>query len=103
MLQFEKPNLDLNVLANFRPVSNLPFISKILDKTMLQLLQSLLDKNKVFKLFQSGFKKYNSTETALLKVLNDGLIAGDSGDSNHSFKYKKIKTVNGNNQNKTLK
>ncbi len=58
----------------------MPFISKILDKTMLQLLQSFLDKNKVFKLFQSGFKKYNSTETALLKVLNDGLIAADSGD-----------------------
>ncbi len=31
----KKPNLDLNVLANFRPVSNLPFISKILEKTVL--------------------------------------------------------------------
>lgn len=29
----KKPNLDLNVLANFIPVSNLPFISKILEKT----------------------------------------------------------------------
>ncbi len=76
----KKPNLDLNVLANFRPVSNLPFISKILEKTVLQQLQSFLDKNKVFELFQSGFKKYHSTETALLKVLNDVVISADSGD-----------------------
>ncbi len=40
----KKPNLDLNVLANFRPVSNLPFISKILEKTVLQQLLSFLEK-----------------------------------------------------------
>jgi len=77
----KKPNLDVHVVANFRPVSNLPFISKILEKVVLKQLLRFLDQNKVFELFQSGFKKYHSTETALLKVLSDVLLAADSGVS----------------------
>ncbi len=41
---------------------------------------SFLYTNNVFKLFQSGFKKYHSTENALLKVLKYVLISADSGD-----------------------
>ncbi len=39
-----KRNFDLNVLANFRLVSDLPFISKILEKAVLQQLLSFLEK-----------------------------------------------------------
>jgi len=34
----------------------------------------------IFEILQSGFKKYHSTETALLKVLNDVLVTCDSGN-----------------------
>ncbi len=76
----KKQNLDPTVLANFRPISILSFISKIWEKIVLQQLQGFLDDNMIFEIFQSGFKKNHSTETALLKVLNYILVTCDSGN-----------------------
>lgn len=47
----------------------------------MEQLQSHLELNSVFEEFQSGFRKYHSTESALLKVFNDILLSVDSGDS----------------------
>ena len=76
----KKPNLDSTVLSNFRPISKLPFISKILEKVVLLQLQEFLDNNSIFETFQSGFKALHSTESALLRVFNDLLITTDTGD-----------------------
>lgn len=77
----KKPSLDPTILSNYRPISNVSFISKILEKVVLEQLQSPLDLNSVFEEFKSGFRKHHIPESALLKVLNNILLSADSGDS----------------------
>ncbi len=56
----KKPKLDPCELANYRPISNLPFMSKILEKVVSAQLCSFLQKNDIYEEFQSGFRPYQS-------------------------------------------
>ena len=69
----KKTGLNQNDFKNFRPVSNLPFISKILEKVVLKQLQKHLRDNNFLEPNQSAYRKGHSTETAVLSVL-DGLL-----------------------------
>ena len=70
---FKKHGLDCNTLKNFTPVSNLPFVSKVLEKVVLSQLQEHLNDNNLFEVKQSACRKGHSVETAVLSVL-DGLL-----------------------------
>jgi len=61
------PNLDKEELKNYRPVSNLPFLSKILEMLFAKRLSS----HTLHDNLQSAYRTGHSTETALLGVHHD--------------------------------
>ena len=72
---------DKNVLKNYRPVSNLPFVSKVLERAVAKQLQNYLTVNNLHEPRQSAYRKHHSTETSLLCVQNDIVQAIDDRKS----------------------
>ena len=73
----KKPSLDIEKLSNYRPVSNLSFLSKVIERVVASRLTKYMSENKLSEPMQSAFRTGCSTETALLKVQNDILKAMD--------------------------
>jgi hypothetical protein len=71
----KKPSLDREQLKNYRPVSNLAFVSKVIEKAVAQQLNSHLQINALMEPMQSAYRAGHSTETALLSIQNDVLQA----------------------------
>ena len=62
------------IFKNYRPVSNLQFISKLTESAVAKQLQHHINMNNLFPSLQSSYRKFHSTESALLKVKNDILF-----------------------------
>ena len=67
----KKQGLDPEILKNYRPVANLSFISKIIEKTIAIQIHDHLINNDIVDNFQSAYKAGHSCETALLRVYKD--------------------------------
>ena len=64
--------LDLDLISkNYRPVSNLPFVAKIIEKSALPQFVQHLQQNGLYSTQNSAYKEYHSTETLLVKVYSD--------------------------------
>ena len=75
----KKPGLPKSELSNFRPISNLNTISKMLERLALARLSPHISISPSFCPLQSAYRKFCSTETALLKLTNDIMETIDSG------------------------
>ena len=76
---FKKPTLNRDDMKNYQPVSNLSFLSKILEKVVASRLNSHINSSHTSNDYQSAYRKFHSTETALLKIHNDILSSMDEG------------------------
>ena len=73
----KKASLDYEIFRNYRPVSNLMFLSKCCEKVVSSQLNHHLRVNNLEECFQSAYKAAHSTESALVRVHNDILCAID--------------------------
>ena len=69
-----------NDLNNYRPVTNLCFIAKILEKLVLSQVSSYLNSHNLYNACLSAYHPGHSTETALLKVVNDLFLSLNKGN-----------------------
>jgi hypothetical protein len=74
----KKPGLDTADMNNYRPESNLTFMSKLIERVVSSQLNEYLFANDLTPRFQSAYRKGYSTETALLRVLSDMLMAEEN-------------------------
>jgi hypothetical protein len=75
----KKEGLDADTLADYRPISNLHTISKIVERVYMARLVAHVRNSLNYNRFQSAFRRGHSTETALLRMLNDVYCTADNG------------------------
>ena len=73
----KKPHLDAADVKNYRPVSNLTFVSKVVERLVSGRLVGYLQENNLMPVEQSAYWRNHSTETALLRVISDLLNSMD--------------------------
>ena len=73
----KKTSLDSNELMNYRPISNLSFVSKLLERHIAADLRCYIDENTLLDPFQSAYRPRHSTETALVRIHDDIMQALD--------------------------
>ena len=77
----KKSSLPPNDLKNYRPVSGLGFISKLVERVVASQLNDHVSLNGLENVRQSAYKLGHSTESALLSIKNDVHLAFAKGEA----------------------
>ena len=67
----KKISLDQEIFTNFRPISYLVYISKVIENVIASRLPSHMTNNNLYEELLSSYRKFHSTETALTCVHDD--------------------------------
>src|SRR6218665_1017873 len=67
----KRAGLDPTDTGNFRPIANVSFIFKVIEKAIAYQLVPYLEANNLIPAIQSGFRKGHSTQNLLLRLLSD--------------------------------
>ncbi|CAB4023335.1 Hypothetical predicted protein [Paramuricea clavata] len=68
-----------SMLNNYRPISILPVVSKLMERIMYDQMYEYLNQNNLFSKHQFGFRPYHSTTTTLLDCTNEWYTNMDRG------------------------
>lgn len=76
----KKSNLDPTDISNYRPVSNLSFLSKLLERTISHQITGYLESASLLSRHQSAYRANHSTETAIVRIFSDIVSEADAGN-----------------------
>ena len=77
--RLKKTNLDPEDMNSYRPISNLTFLSKTVERVVAIRFVEHSELHKLMPRHQSAYRSFHSTETAVLAVHNDIVRTIDSG------------------------
>ena len=77
--RLKKPSLDPDTPSSYRPISYLPFISKVIERVVVRRFTNHTSKLSLLPSRQSAYRAYHSTETTVLGLHNDLVRSSDNG------------------------
>jgi len=77
--RLKKATLNSDEVNSYRPISNLSFLSKFVERIVAARFVNRVEGNALFPVKQSAYRQSHSTETAVIRVLNDVIRAADEG------------------------
>ena len=78
--RLKKPTLDVEDANSYRPISNLSFASKFVERVVATRFSSHAERHRLFPSNQSAYRRHHNTETAVVSVLNDIIRAVDNSE-----------------------
>jgi len=77
----KNPKLDPDHLTSYRPISNLTFTSKLVERVVAARFMKHIDDHTLLPARQSAYRRFHSTQTAIAAVYNDLIRAADADQS----------------------
>lgn len=77
----KKAGLDSEILKNYRPVADLVFLSKLTERVVAIQIFEHMSVNSLHCKYEHAYKKYHSSETLLVCLVNDILLSLDNNNA----------------------